>query len=151
MMSYPHAQDFPTSKMKFMTRQEKKNPKDSLIYLKGFVGCLQVPVLFVNGATLSFINEKFAQKLPLKYTLRKFMITLGNGQVCYTKEEVSLDLRLADGMSFRTHLQVIDAETTYDILLGMDFMEKNCVNSGFYRTQEGPRKRIEIERRSIHS
>jgi len=79
------------------------------------------------------------------------MITLGNGQVCYTKEEVSLDLRLADGMSFRTHLQVIDAETTYDILLGMDFMEKNCVNSGFYRTQEGPRKRIEIERRSIHS
>jgi hypothetical protein len=40
MMSSPHAQDFPTSKMKSMTRQEKKNPKDSLIYLKGFVGCL---------------------------------------------------------------------------------------------------------------
>jgi hypothetical protein len=34
MMSYPHAQDFPTSKMGSMTRQEKKNPKDCLIYLK---------------------------------------------------------------------------------------------------------------------
>jgi hypothetical protein len=67
------------------------------------------------------------------------MITLGNGQVHYTKRGVSLDLRLADGVSFKTHLQVIDAETTNDILLGMDFMEENCVNSGFYRTQEGPR------------
>jgi hypothetical protein len=65
--------------------------------------------------------------------------------------EVSLDLRLADGMSYKTHLQVIDAETTYDILLGMDFMEENCVNSGFYRTQEGPCKGIEIDgRRFIH-
>jgi hypothetical protein len=73
MMSYPHAQDSSTSKM---TRQEKENPKDSLIYLKVFVGCLQAQVLVDNGATLSFINEKFAQKLPLKYTLRKFMITL---------------------------------------------------------------------------
>ena len=48
------------------------------------------------------------------------MITLGNGQVCYTKGEVSLDLRLLHGMTFKTHLQVINAETTYDILLGMD-------------------------------
>jgi hypothetical protein len=98
MMSYSYVQDSSTSKMKSMksmTRQEKKNPKDSLIYRKGLVD---------NGATLSFINEKFAQKLPLNYTLRKFMITLGNGQVCYTKGEVSLDLRLADGMSFKTHL-----------------------------------------------
>jgi hypothetical protein len=79
------------------------------------------------------------------------MITLGNDKVCYTKGEASLDLRLADGMSFKSHLQVIDAETTYDILLGMDFMEENCVNSGFYRTQEGPRKGIEIDgRRFIH-
>jgi predicted aspartyl protease len=80
-----------------------------LIYLKGFVGCLQVQVLVDNGATLSFINEKFAQKLPMKYTLRKFMITLGNGQACYTNGKVSLDLRLTDGMSFKTHLQVIHA------------------------------------------
>ena len=56
------------------------------------------------------------------------MIALGNGQVYYTKGEVSLDLRLADGMSFKTSLQVIDAETAYDILLGMDFMEENGVN-----------------------
>ena len=35
-------------------------------------------------------------------------------------KRVSLDLRLGDGMSFKTHLQVIDAETTYDILLGME-------------------------------
>ena len=70
------------------------------------------------------------------------MITLGNGHVCYTKGEVSLDLRLADGMNFKTHLQVIDAETTYDILFGMDFMEENCVNSGFYCTQEGPVKEL---------
>jgi hypothetical protein len=118
MMSYPHAQDPPTSKIKPMMRQKKKNPKDSLIYLKGFFGCLEAQVLVDNGATLSFINEKFAQKIPLKYSLSKFMITLGNGLVCYTKGEVSLDLRLADGMSFKTHLQVIDAETTYDILLG---------------------------------
>ena len=55
-----------------MTRQEKKNPKDSLIYLKGFVGCLQAQVLVDNGATLSFINEKFAQKLPLKYRRGSF-------------------------------------------------------------------------------
>ena len=68
-------------------------------------------------------------------------------EVCYTKGEVSLDLRLADGMSFKTHLQVIDSETTYDVLLVMDSMEENCVNSGFYRTQEEPRKGIEIDGR----
>ena len=63
----------------------------------------------------------------------------------------SLDLRLADGMSFKTHIQLFDAETTYEILLGMDFMEENCVNSGFYRAQEGPRKEIELGgRRFIH-
>jgi len=56
------------------------------------------------------------------------MISLGNEQVCFTKGEVSLDLRLADGMSIKTYLQVIYAEATYDILLGMDFMEENCVN-----------------------
>ena len=127
MMSYPHGQDFPTSNMGSMARQETRNPKDSLIYLKGFAGCLQAQVLVDNGATLSFINEKFAQKLPLKYPLRKFMLTLGNGQICYTKGEVSLDLRLPDGMSFKTHLQVIDAETTYDILLGMDFIWRRIV------------------------
>ena len=98
-----------------------------MIYLKGFVRCLQAQVVVDNGATLSFINEKFAQKLPLKYTLRKFMITLVNGQVCYTQWEVSVDLRLADEMSFKTHLQVIDAETTYDILLGMDFIWRRIV------------------------
>jgi len=139
MMSYPHAQDSPTSKMKPMKRPENKNPRDSLIYLKGFVGCLQAQVLVDNGANLSFINEKCSQKLSLKHTLRKFMISLGDGQLCYAKGEVSLDLRLADGMSFKTHLQVIHAEITYDILLGMDFMKEKCVNSGFYRTQEGPR------------
>jgi hypothetical protein len=120
-----------------MKRQEKKNPKDSLIYLTEFVECFQAQVLVDNGATSSFINENFAQKLLLKYILRKFKITLRNGQVCYTKGEVSLDLRLA--------------ETTYDILLVMDLMEKNCVNSEFYRTQEEPRKGIEInKRRFIH-
>jgi len=31
MMSSPHAQDSPTSKMKPMKRQEKKNPKDSIL------------------------------------------------------------------------------------------------------------------------
>jgi hypothetical protein len=81
MTSYPYVQDSSTSKMKSMTRQEKKNPKDSLIYLEGFVGCLQAQVFVDNEATLSFSNEKFAHKLPLNYTLRKFMITLGNGQV----------------------------------------------------------------------
>jgi hypothetical protein len=50
-------------------------------------------------------------------------------------------------MSFKTHIQLFDAETTYEILLGMDFMEENCVNSGFCRTQEGPRKGIEIDGR----
>jgi hypothetical protein len=55
------------------------------------------------------------------------MITLGNGKVCYTKGEVSLDFSLTDGMSFKTRLQVIDAETTYDILLGMDFIWRRIV------------------------
>jgi hypothetical protein len=50
------------------------------------------------------------------------MVTSGNGQVYYIKGEVSLDMRLADGMRFKTHLQVFDAETAYDFLLGMDFM-----------------------------
>jgi len=85
MMSYRHAQDSPTSKMKSMTRQGKKNAKDFLVYLKGFVGCLQAQVLVDNGATLSYINERFSQKLPLEYVSRKFMITLGNGRVCYKK------------------------------------------------------------------
>ena len=44
----------------------EKNPKDFLIYLKGFVGSLQAQVLVDNGATLSLINQKFAQKLPLR-------------------------------------------------------------------------------------
>jgi hypothetical protein len=69
---------------------------------------------------------------------------MGNAQVCYTKEKVSLDLRVADGMSFKTHLQVIDTEITYDILL-LIFMEENCFNTGFYRTQEVPREEIEIK------
>ena len=38
-----------------------------------------------------------------------------------------------------------DAENTYDILLVMDFMQETCVNSGFYRTQEGPREGIEFD------
>ena len=42
--------------------------------------------------------------------------------VGFLQAQVSLDLTLADGMSLKTHLQVIDAESTYDILLGMDFM-----------------------------
>jgi hypothetical protein len=42
-------------------------------------------------------------------------------------------------------LWISGLQSTYDILLGMDFMEKNCVNSGFYRTQEGPRNGIEID------
>jgi len=90
--------------------------------------------------------------LSMKSSLRSFIeIFLQEVYDClakwtsYSKGEVSLDLRLADGMSFKTQLQVIDADTTYDILLGMDFMEENCVNSGFYRTQQGPRKAIEIE------
>ena len=95
---------------------EKKNPKPSLIYLEEFVICLQAQVVVDNVATLSFINEKFAQKLLLKYTLRKFMITLD-----------------------------YDAENTYDILLVIDFMYETCVNSGFYRTQEGPSKGIEFD------
>ena len=49
------------------------------------------------------------------------MITLWNGQVCFTEGKISLDLRLADGMSSKTHLQVIDAETTYEILLRNGF------------------------------
>jgi hypothetical protein len=68
-----------------------------------------------------------------------------DGHVCYTKGKVSLDLRLAYGMSFKTHLQVIHPETTDDIILGMVFMEDN--HSGFNHTQEGPRKGIEIDRR----
>jgi hypothetical protein len=106
--------------------------------------CLHAQVLVDNGATLSFTNEKFAQKLPLKYTLRKFVITFREGEVC-------LDLRLAHGMSFKTHLQVIDAETTYDILLVMDFMQEKYLNSQCYRRQQVPRKGIEIDRhRFIH-
>ena len=42
------------------------------------------------------------------------------GFVGFLQAQVSLDLRLADGMSLKTHLEVIDAESTYDILLGMD-------------------------------
>jgi len=61
MMSYPHAQDSPTSKM-----------KSYLLLMKSLL-----------------------RNFPLKYALRKFMIALGNGQVCFTKSEVSLDLRLA--------------------------------------------------------
>jgi hypothetical protein len=54
-------------------------------------------------------------------------------------------------MSYKKHLQVIDTETTYDILLGMDFLKENFVNSGFYRTQEGPRTGIKIDgSRFIH-
>jgi hypothetical protein len=80
-MSYPYAQDSLISKMKSMTRKGKKSPKDSLIYLKAFVGCLQAQVLVDNGATLSFINESFSQKLLLEYVLRKFILTLRNRQV----------------------------------------------------------------------
>ena len=51
--------------------------------------------------------------------------------------QVSLDLRLADGMSLKSHLEVIAAESTYDILVGMDFMQEHCFNSEFDCTQEG--------------
>ena len=62
MMSCRHAQDSSTSKMKSMTRQGKKNPKDWLSYLKRFVCCLQAQVLVDDGAPLSFIDEKFGQE-----------------------------------------------------------------------------------------
>ena len=58
VMIYPHAQDSPTSKMKPVMRPEKKNPKDLLIYLKEFVGCLQAQVLVD-------INEKVVHSQPL--------------------------------------------------------------------------------------
>ena len=51
-------------------------------------------VLVHNEATLSFVTKRFAQKLPIMYSLWKFMIILGNRHVCNTKEEVSLDLRI---------------------------------------------------------
>jgi len=54
MMSYPHVQDSPTSNPKPMKR------RDSLICLRGFVGCVQAQVFVDTGATLSCINEKFA-------------------------------------------------------------------------------------------
>jgi len=47
MMSYPHIQDAPSSKS--MKRQKKKNPRDSLIHLQGF--------LTVSKLKLSLIME----------------------------------------------------------------------------------------------
>ena len=59
------------------------------------------------------------------------------GFVGCLQAQVSLDLRLADGMSLKSHLEVIDAESTYDILVGMDFMQEHCFNSEFDRTHKG--------------
>jgi len=39
--------------------------------------------------------------------------------------KVYMNLRLADVMSLKSHLQVIDPETIYDILLGIDLIEEN--------------------------
>lgn len=75
---------------------------------------------------------------------------LGEWTRVYTKGKISLDLGLADGMSFTTHLEVIDAESTYDILLGMDFMKRisSILDS---ITDEGARSVFEIDsRRFIH-
>jgi hypothetical protein len=61
-----------------LKRKERKNPKDSLIHLKGFVVCTKAQALihlkgFVvctkaqalidDGATWSLITERFSQKL----------------------------------------------------------------------------------------
>jgi hypothetical protein len=47
-----------------LKRRDRKNPKDSLICLKGVVvGYVKAQVLFDNGATLSSINERFAHKM----------------------------------------------------------------------------------------
>ena len=106
MMSYPQCQDASASNIlsKPLMKRQKKNhhSKDSLINLKGFVGCLKPQVLVDNRATLSFIYEMFAQRLPLTYYLRKLIITLGNGHVWNTKRDVSLELKLADGMKLET-------------------------------------------------
>ena len=72
-------------------------------------------------------------------------MTLENCLACSTKGENSLDLRLTGAMSSNTHLQGIAAEITYDILLQVDCMESKKINSGFYRTQKGPCKVIEID------
>jgi len=60
MMSYPHAQDFPTSKMQSMTRQEKKNPfilKDLLVVsrLKYLLAMEQPYPLLMKSLLRSFL------------------------------------------------------------------------------------------------
>jgi len=44
--------------------------------VKLLVSCLTAQVLVDNGVTLSFIRERFAQKLPLTNFLKEFMIAL---------------------------------------------------------------------------
>ena len=115
---------------------EEEHSKEFCDFLNGRGGCSKAQVLVDNGTTWSFINQRFAKKLPLTYLLRKFVISLKNGKVCCTKGKFSVDLKFVDGMNSKRHLQVIDSETSYCILLMMDFIQEISVNSGFYRTQK---------------
>jgi hypothetical protein len=54
------------------------------MYLKKVVGCLKPQVLLGNEASLSCIYDRLFQKLPLTYSMRKF-IMIGNGHMCHTK------------------------------------------------------------------
>lgn len=69
---------------KLLKTQERKNPKVALMYLKKVVGCLKPQVLLGNEASLSCIYDRLFQKLPLTYSMRKF-IMIGNGHMCHTK------------------------------------------------------------------
>ena len=61
--SHPRVQGSLNASSKCLKRQERKNPKDSLIHLKGFVVCTKAQALIDDGATWSLITERFSQKL----------------------------------------------------------------------------------------
>jgi len=78
---------------------EEEHSKEFCDFLNGRGGCSKAQVLVDNGTTWSFINQRFAKKLPLTYLLRKFVISLKNGKVCCTKGKFSVDLKFVDGMN----------------------------------------------------
>jgi len=47
LMSYSHVQRASNVSSNSMKKHERKNPHDSLIYLKKFVGCLKAQVLSI--------------------------------------------------------------------------------------------------------
>jgi len=123
-----------------------KSKPGNLLYLQGLIGSIPVRVLVDNGASISFVHSKIFKLLGRDANKsRRFVVTLGDRSECYTQGFVDVTLCLGSDLKFSVRLHIIEA--SFD---GNDWQMAAIVNSGYYRTDSGISKGIEIEGRKFY-